>query len=162
MRLRPSPLVEASASFAVSFLLVIGIYWAIYRDLNSAFSLATVAALFFMFPIFSAWAFVGYLVRDRTIMQRFAINVGLTVLVTGGLSLFLITMASEPQSSNSAATLVETALVVAISNVVSAAIAYRFLVDDNKTKLAKTAYTTVNTASGSKTSSSKNSKRKKK
>ena len=164
MRLRPSPLVEASATFAIAFLLVIATFWAIYRDLNTALNFSTVSALFFMFPVFSAWAFVGFFVKNRVILQRFLFNAGASILITGGLGLFLLWTVSTSDAAESSASsaLITSAIIVAIANLVSAVITYRFVLDDNKTKLAKTAYTTINTAPGSRANSSKNSKRKKK
>lgn len=165
MRLRPSPLIESSATFALSFLLVIVYYWANYLDLNVAFNFATASALFFMFPIFSAWSFVGLLVKNRVIKQRFLINVGINILVTGGLALFLLWVMSNSDSgvsANGAATMVVSAFVVGIANLLSAVVTYRFILDDNKTKLSKTAYTTINTGAQTSQKNKPGSNRKKK
>jgi uncharacterized membrane protein len=148
MRLRPSPLIESSATFALSFLLVIAYFFATTGNLNTAFNFATASALFFMFPIFSAWSFVGLLVKNRVIKQRFLINLGINVLFTGGLALFLLWVMSNSQAgvnATGAATMVTTAFVVGGSNLISAVVTYRFILDDNKTKLSPTAYTTINT-----------------
>ena len=165
MRLRPSPLIESSATFALSFLLVISYYWANYLDLNVAFNFATASALFFMFPIFSIWSFVGLLVKNRVIKQRFLINVGINILITGGLALFLLWVMGTSNSGVSgkgAATMVVSAIVVAIANLLSAVVTYRFILDDSKTKLSKTAYTTINTGVQNSRNSKPSNNRKKK
>jgi uncharacterized membrane protein len=148
MRLRPSPLIESSATFALSFLLVIGYYWVSTGNLNSAFNFATASALFFMFPVFSAWSFVGLLVKNRVIKQRFLINLGINTVITGGLALFLLWVMSNSEAGvnpTGAATMVVSAFVVGLANLISAVVTYRFVLDDNKTKLSSTAYTTINT-----------------
>jgi hypothetical protein len=142
-------MVESMSNFAISLLIVVGYYWVTLSDLNAAFSLTTGVALFFMFPIFTMWSLAGLLARKLVLKQRLLINLGVSVVGSGGFLLFLLWATDSSRigsNTEGAATLIEGAVLVGAVGVIAGLITYRFVLDDNKPRLSKTAYTTINTA----------------
>jgi hypothetical protein len=159
LRFKPSPLVEASASFAIAFLLVIA--W-LFLDRSIAADVlvgASNIAFIFMFPIFTAWTLVGLLVRDRPHWFRAVANLAVTLVMSFGIS-FLVIPSEAQLSDPKVAALTEQnirALIMALlANLIAGALAYLLLIERTKDKKNSAAYRVINTASGS------TSKRKKK
>jgi hypothetical protein len=142
-------MVESMSNFAISLLLVVAYYWITLSDLNSAFSLTTGVALFFMFPIFTMWSIAGLLARNLVLKQRLLINLGVSALGSGGFLLFLLWATDSSRigaNAEGAFSLIEGAVLVGAAGLIAGLITYRFVLDDNKPRLSQTAYTTINTA----------------
>ncbi len=153
MRFKPSPLVEASASFAIAFLLVIA--W-LFLDRSIAADVivgASNIAFIFMFPIFTGWALVGLLVRDRSHWFRAVANLAVTLVMSFGIS-FLIIPPEAQLSDPKVAALTEQnirALIMALlANLIAGALAYLLLIERAKDKKNSTAYRVISTAEGAK------------
>ena len=153
MRFKPSPLVEASASFAIAFLLVIA--W-LFLDRSIAADVivgASNIAFIFMFPIFTGWALVGLLVRDRSHWFRAVANLAVTLVMSFGIS-FLIIPPEAQLSDPKVAALTEQnirALIMALlANLIAGALAYLLLIERAKDKKNSTAYRVISTAAGAK------------
>lgn len=148
MRFKPSPLVEASASFAIAFLIVIA--W-LFFDRSIAADVivgASNIAFIFMFPIFTGWALVGLLVRDRAHWFRAVANLAVTLVMSFGIS-FLVIPPDAQLSDPKVAALTEQnirALIVALlANLIAGALAYLFFIERAKDKKNSTAYRVINT-----------------
>jgi hypothetical protein len=153
LRFKPSPLVEASASFAIAFLLVIA--W-LFLDRSIAADVivgASNIAFIFMFPIFTGWALVGLLVRDRSHWFRAVANLAVTLVMSFGIS-FLIIPPEAQLSDPKVAALTEQnirALIMALlANLIAGALAYLLLIERAKDKKNSTAYRVISTAEGAK------------
>jgi len=131
MRLRPSPLVEAASTFAISFLVVIGWFTFFNPQGTDAGSMATYAAMLVMFPIFTVIAIAGFAVRSRTSLQRFLVNTAIALLLSLVAALLQLSWGSV---------WLGTCLLVFIATVVALAVTYRFVIDYNKVKLSNTQY----------------------
>lgn len=146
MRLRPSPMVESMSSFAISLILVFGYYAVTYLDLNKAFSATTFAAVFYMFPMVTAWSIAGLIFRNRVLKQRMLISMGISALLSVCFALFFywitVTAAANIDTSGSTSLIVG-AVLVGVTGILGALVTYRFVIDDNKPTLAKSAYTTI-------------------
>jgi|GEM_PF-1898416 hypothetical protein len=141
-------MVESSSSFAASLLIVIGYYWITEGDLNKALAFTTGVALFFMFPIFTLWSLSGLIFKTRKQSQRMFINLGVSVVVSVAFTFFLIWVASSSKTAFDQASvnsLIGGAVLVGITSVVGGLVTFRFVVDDSKPRLSKTAYTSINT-----------------
>ena len=131
MRLRPSPLVEAASTFAVSFLIVLGWYTFFHPQGTDIGSMATYAAMLVMFPIFTVIAIAGFIVRSRNALQRFVVSSVIALLLS---------LVAALLEANWGAVWYGTCLLVFIATVVALAVTYRFVIDDSKVKLSNTQY----------------------
>jgi hypothetical protein len=141
-------MVESMSNFAISLLLVIGYYWITEGDLNMAFSLTTGVAIFFMFPTFTLWSLAGLVFKTRVQKERLFINLGVSVLTATGFALFLVWVTSSSKTGldkEGVASLIGGSILVGVTSVIGGLLTYRFVIDDNKPRLKKTAYTTINT-----------------
>ncbi len=149
LRFKPSPLIEASASFAIAFLLVIA--W-LFFDRSIAADVivgASNIAFIFMFPIFTGWALIGLLVRDRDHWFRAVANLSVTLVMSFGIS-FLVIPPEAQLSDPKVAALTEQnirALIVALlANLIAGTLSYLFFIERAKDKKNSTAYRVINTA----------------
>jgi hypothetical protein len=141
-------MVESMSNFAISLLLVISYYWITEGDLNLAFSLTTGVALFFMFPTFTLWSLAGLAVKTRVLRERLLVNLGVSVLTATGFALFLVWVTSSSKvglDKEGVASLIGGSILVGVTSLIGGLVTYRFVIDDNKPRLKKTAYTTINT-----------------
>ncbi len=95
MRLRPGPLVEASAVFAVSWLLALG--YLVFADMSFIVGLndAITVAILFMMPAFSVWAIGGWIFKELKPTSRFYMNLASTAAVAVGVYLLFTATLQE-------------------------------------------------------------------
>jgi hypothetical protein len=143
MRLRPSPLVEAASTFALSFLLVLG-WYAFSRPAGIDIgSIATSVAILVMFPIFTAMTLVGFAIRSRNAVQRFVFGAAIALVWSvASAILFWQSANANPSAENLAwgQVWVGCSILVFVSTTLALAITFRFIVDDNKVRLSNTQY----------------------
>ena len=153
MRSKPSPLIEASASFAIAFLLVIA--W-LFFDRSIAADVivgASNIAFIFMFPIFTGWALVGLLVRDRAHWFRAVANLAVTLVMSFGISFLVIppdAQLSDPKIAALTEQNIRALIVALLANLVAGALAYLFFIEQAKKKKNSTAYRVINTTATAK------------
>ena len=141
-------MVESMSNFAISLLLVIGYYWITVGDLKSALSYTLGVAIFFMFPTFTLWSLAGLVFKTRVQKERLYINLGVSVLTATGFALFLVWVTSSSKTGldkEGVASLIGGSILVGVTSVIGGLLTYRFVIDDKKPRLKKTAYTTINT-----------------
>ena len=149
MRFKPSPLVEASASFAIAFLIVIA--W-LFFDRSIAADVivgASNIAFIFMFPIFTGWALVGLLVRDRSHWFRAIANLAVTLVMSFGISFLVIppdAQLSDPKVAAMTEQNIRALIVALLANLIAGALTYLLLIQQAKDKKNSTAYRVINTA----------------
>ena len=148
MRFKPSPLVEASASFAIAFL--IGIAW-LFFDRSIAADVivgASNIAFIFMFPIFTGWALVGLLVRDRSHWFRAVANLAVTLVMSFGISFLVIppdAQLSDPKVAAMTEQNIRALIVALLANLIAGALTYLVFIAQAKDKKNTTAYRVINT-----------------
>lgn len=148
MRFKPSPLVEASASFAIAFLIVIA--W-LFFDRSIAADVivgASNIAFIFMFPIFTGWALVGLLVRDRPHWFRAVANLAVTLVMSFGISFLVIppdAQLSDPKVAAMTEQNIRALIVALLANLIAGALTYLVFIAQSKDKKNTTAYRVINT-----------------
>jgi hypothetical protein len=159
MRFKPSPLVESSATFALSFLIVV-LWLTIDRSLASdVFVGASNIAFIFLFPAFTLWSLTGLLVRDRSHWFRAVTNLATTLLVSFVVSFFVIPSQEQLLDAKVAALAeqnIRALFVALIANLIAGIITYLFFIRVPAVKKNSSAYRVIDT------SVKPNSKRKKK
>ena len=149
MRFKPSPLVEASASFAIAFLIVIA--W-LFFDRSIAADVivgASNIAFIFMFPVFTGWALVGLLIRDRSHWFRAIANIAVTLVMLFGISFLVIppdAQLSDPKVAAMTEQNIRALIVALLANLIAGTLAYIFFIERAKDKKNSTAYRVINTA----------------
>lgn len=149
MRFKPSPLVEASASFAVAFLIVVA--W-LFFDRSIAADVivgASNIAFIFMFPVFTGWALVGLLVRDRSHWFRAVSNIAVTLVMLFGISFLVIppeAQLSDPKVAAMTEQNIRALIVALLANLIAGALTYLLFIQQAKDKKSSTAYRVINTA----------------
>ena len=149
MRFKPSPLVEASASFASAFLIVIA--W-LFFDRSIAADVivgASNIAFIFMFPIFTGWALVGLLVRERSHWFRAIANLAVTLVMSFGISFLVIppdAQLSDPKVAAMTEQNIRALIVALLANLIAGALTYLVFIAQAKDKKNSTAYRVINTA----------------
>ncbi|CAB4531309.1 unannotated protein [freshwater metagenome] len=149
MRFKPSPLVEASASFAIAFLIVIA--W-LFFDRSIAADVivgASNIAFIFMFPVFTGWALVGLLIRDRSHWFRAIANIAVTLVMLFGISFLVIppdAQLSDPKVAAMTEQNIRALIVALLANLIAGTLAYLFFIERAKDKKNSTAYRVINTA----------------
>ena len=149
MRFKPSPLVEASASFAIAFLIVIA--W-LFFDRSIAADVivgASNIAFIFMFPVFTGWALVGLLIRDRSHWFRAIANIAVTLVMLFGISFLVIppdAQLSDPKVAAMTEQNIRALIVALLANLIAGTLAYLFFIERAKDKSNSTAYRVINTA----------------
>jgi hypothetical protein len=149
LRFKPSPLVEACASFAIAFLIVIA--W-LFFDRSIAADVivgASNIAFIFMFPIFTGWALVGLLVRDRSHWFRAIVNLAVTLVMSFGISFLVIppdAQLSDPKVAAMTEQNIRALIVALLANLIAGALTYLFFIAQAKDKKNSTAYRVINTA----------------
>jgi hypothetical protein len=148
LRFKPSPLVEASASFAIAFLIVIA--W-LFFDRSIAADVivgASNIAFIFMFPIFTGWALVGLLVRDRSHWFRAIANLAVTLVMSFGISFLVIppdAQLSDPKVAAMTEQNIRALIVALLANLIAGALTYLVFSAKAKDKKNTTAYRVINT-----------------
>jgi hypothetical protein len=148
LRFKPSPLVEASASFAIAFLIVIA--W-LFFDRSIAADVivgASNIAFIFMFPIFTGWALVGLLVRDRSHWFRAIANLAVTLVMSFGISFLVIppdAQLSDPKVAAMTEQNIRALIVALLANLIAGALTYLVFIAKAKYKKNTTAYRVINT-----------------
>jgi hypothetical protein len=149
LRFKPSPLVEASASFAIAFLIVIA--W-LFFDRSIAADVivgASNIAFIFMFPVFTGWALVGLLIRDRSHWFRAIANIAVTLVMLFGISFLVIppdAQLSDPKVAAMTEQNIRALIVALLANLIAGTLTYLFFIERAKDKKNSTAYRVINTA----------------
>ena len=149
MRFKPSPLVEASASFAIAFLIVIA--W-LFFDRSIAADVivgASNIAFIFMFPVFTGWALAGLLIRDRSHWFRAIANIAVTLVMLFGISFLVIppdAQLSDPKVAAMTEQNIRALIVALLANLIAGTLTYLFFIERAKDKKNSTAYRVINTA----------------
>lgn len=95
MHLKPSPLVEASAIYGITWLGSMLFFWlASGLNVDDAQRLA-IGQVSLLLPSFTLWASLGWLVRKKPPRIRFFTNVSVSTLIAVGISILLAIASGE-------------------------------------------------------------------
>ena len=143
MRLRPSPVVEAAATIAIAYLLVLA-WCAITLPVGGdLLAKAATPTILYLIPIFIAQTLVGLAVRNSAKIQRFWVLAAVNVFFSAGFAWFFWSVSNQAKTNigaQNASILISGAIVVGVSNLVGLAVTERFIIDEGKSRLTKTQY----------------------
>lgn len=130
MRIRQTPMSEASALMAITFVLFIVSFGLAIGDLARTVNSASIYAAMFMFPAWVLWLIAGQLFKDKPKPFRAIASVGVIGLVAlGGVWLLwdskVVSNSASP--AETAQTLLLLALTLALSGVIASVLTYTVL-----------------------------------
>lgn len=100
MHLKPSPLVEASAIYGITWLVSFIVFLAA-TGIEQAQNLASLEALLILLPAFTLWAIGGWLLKNKAPRQRFFANVTVSSILSLGIAWFLTSAAQSAKVAES-------------------------------------------------------------
>ena len=135
MRLRQSPLIEASALTAIALLLFMVGYFFIIGDFQKLLSNGPILAALLIFPASVLWLIFGNFTKNATLSTRYLLAIAVTLAVAAFGALWM-----QPDSSISATNQQKAIVVIglvcldfALSGLIAASICYGWLLRDKKT-----------------------------
>jgi hypothetical protein len=132
MRFRPGSLTEASAIFAIAFLLSLITFVISWKDFQYGFNNALLAVMLLMMPSYTITAIATAFYKYRTSTFKFFLDLGVLALVSiAGLFLYYLPSGSAGISASDAAAMLNTILVFFFTSSVSAAATQFWLVDND-------------------------------
>ena len=81
MRLRQSPMIEASALMAISLILFMFGIWVIQGDIQKVATSGPLLAAMLLFPAYVLWMIFGLVARDAKVSTRALASIGVTLAV---------------------------------------------------------------------------------
>ena len=129
MRLRQSPMTEASALMGVSLIMFMVGMFVIKGDISKAIGEGSMLAALLLFPAFVLWALFSRLSREAKLSTRFLVAVAVTMGVSAA-GAFLMQPGAEftaAQQTEAIAQIAKIVLAFAISGVAASAVVYGLL-----------------------------------
>ncbi len=133
MRLRQSPMIEASALMGIAFILFMLSLWVIQGDLSKAMANGPLLAALLLFPSFVLWAVFGQVTRDATVRTRFLVAIAVVMAVAAG-GAFLIQPGDSFNEAEKVEAIARIAQVIgafAISGILAAVLTFFWLVRES-------------------------------
>lgn len=129
MRLRQSPMTEASALMGIALIIFLAGMFIIKGDITKAFGEGTILASLLMFPAFVLWALFSYVAREAKLVTRFLVAVAVTMGVSAA-GAYLLQPGSEFTASQQSEAILQIAKIIlafAISGIVASSVVYGLL-----------------------------------
>jgi amino acid transporter len=139
LRLKATPINEASVIFSITWVLTFLAFAVFSGDLNSALQAASVATLFLVIS-YLLWVLTGYWWRKKTRQRRFFMNVTVSSVVAIS-AIWLMTSAvsastlSPSVKSNASGYFIAVATIFYVTSVMAAALAQFLLFRPQKDKI---------------------------
>jgi hypothetical protein len=132
MRLRQSPMIEASALMAISLVIFMFGLWIIQGDIQQVATSGPLLAAMLLFPAYVLWMIFGLVARDAKVATRALISIGVTLAVASFGALLL--QGSLVSDSQQEGILIVTQIVIAftVSGLVATAVTFGWLLRESK------------------------------
>jgi len=133
MRLRQSPMIEASALMAISLILFMFGIWVIQGDIQKVATSGPLLAAMLLFPAYVLWMIFGLVARDAKVSTRALASIGVTLAVAAFGALLL--QGSLVSNTKQEGILIVAQIVVAFtaSGLVATGLTFGWLLRENKT-----------------------------
>jgi hypothetical protein len=132
MRLRQSPMIEASALFGIALVIFMAGIWIIQGDLNKVATNGPILAALLLFPAYVLWLVFGRVARDASLRIRFLTAIAVTLAVS---ALGALLLQPNPETENEQRAIEEIAKIVgsfALSGLVAASLTFGWLLRESK------------------------------
>jgi|688.fasta_scaffold268010_3 hypothetical protein len=132
MRLRQSPMIEASALMAISLVIFMFGLWIIQGDIQQVATSGPLLAAMLLFPAYVLWMVFGLVARDAKVATRALTSIGVTLAVASFGALLL--QGSLVSDSQQEGILIVTQIVIAftLSGLVATAVTFGWLLRESK------------------------------
>ena len=129
MRLRPSPMIEASALMGITVILFFTCLYAIRGSLAYVFNAGPILAALLIFPAWVLWLVFGQVTKNAKVSTRFLVAIAVVIAIAAVGAVFLQPQANTQESIIAIA---KTVIGYAVSGVVAAVITYGVLLRESK------------------------------
>ncbi len=139
MRLKPTPMNEASIIFSITWVLTFLAFAIFSGDLNQALRASSISIIFLLIS-YALWILTGYWWRKKGSQQRFFMNVTVSSAVAIG-ALLLMNQAvsnstlAEDVKTNASGYFIAVAIIFFLTSVIAAALTQFLLVRPKKDKI---------------------------
>jgi hypothetical protein len=132
MRLRQSPMIEASALMAISLVIFMFGLWIIQGDIQQVATSGPLLAAMLLFPAYVLWMIFGLVARESKVSTRALTSIGVTLAVASFGALLL--QGSLVSDSQQEGILIVTQIVIAftLSGLVATAVTFGWLLRESK------------------------------
>ena len=128
MRLRPSPMVEASALMGITLILFLLGLWVIQGDLTKVLSNGPILSALLLFPAYVLWLVFGRVARDAKVSTRFLAALGVVLAVAAFGALLMQPPADVENQQKAIIVIAQIVVDFALSGLIAAAITYGVLI----------------------------------
>ncbi|MEN9731301.1 MAG: hypothetical protein RL488_611 [Actinomycetota bacterium] len=132
MRLRQSPMVEASALMGITLILFLIGLWIIQGDLTKVLSNGPILSALLLFPSYVLWLVFGRVTRDAKISTRFLTALGVVLAVAAFGALLMQPPADAENQQKAIIVIAQIVIDFAVSGLVAASVTYGFLIRESK------------------------------
>ena len=132
MRLRPSPMVEASALMGITLILFLLGLWVIQGDLTKVLSNGPILSALLLFPAYVLWLVFGRVARDAKVSTRFLAALGVVLAVAAFGALLMQPPADVENQQKAIIVIAQIVIDFALSGLIAAAITYGVLIRERK------------------------------
>lgn len=135
MRLRQSPMIEASAMMAITLALFFVGYWMISGDIQQVMAGGPILASMLLFPAFVLWLLFANFTKHAKLSTRFLTSLAVTLAISAFGALLMQPSSTEGVADPKRAILIIALVCLdfALSGTIAAAICYGWLLRDKKT-----------------------------
>ena len=119
---------------AVAVVLMSLSYLILLRDLNAAMGVLTSMAIFFLPPLFTLWAIVGWLIRAKSRNFRLVTNLAISTTLIAAVTLYIGSSLTGANASDGMTLWYYMVGILWLSSITGALFTYLFLLRDFKPK----------------------------
>lgn len=132
MRLRQSPMIEASALMGITLILFLLGLCLIYGDLTRVLASGPILAALLLFPSYVLWLIFGRVSRDAKVSTRFLTSVGVTIAIAAFGALLMQPPADVANAQQAVWIIAQIVIDFAISGLIASAITFGVLLRESK------------------------------
>lgn len=129
MRLRPSPMIEASALMGITIILFFACLYAIQGKISYVFNAGPILAALLVFPAWVLWLIFGNIAKNAKRSTRFLVAIAVVIAIAAFGALLM-----QPQGPNNQAAIIaiaKTVIAYAGSGILAAVITYFVLLRES-------------------------------
>ena len=132
MRLRQSPMIEASALMGITLILFLLGLCFVYGDLTQMLSSGPILAALLLFPSYVLWLIFGRVTRDAKVSTRFLASIGVTLAIAAFGALLMQPPTDVANAQQAVWIITQIVVDFALSGVIASAITFGVLLRESK------------------------------
>ena len=132
MRLRQSPMIEASALMAISLVFFMFGLWIIQGDINQVATSGPLLAAMLLFPSYVLWMIFGFFTREAKVSTRALASIGVTLAVAAFGALLLQGSLVSSEKNQGIVIVAQIVLDFTLSGLIASGLTFGWLLRESK------------------------------